>query len=521
MEKVDLTQRKSFVFRLFSFLSIIFFILALRGTLGGLTIWFSFIPLFYLLDQIPSPIRAFHWSWCVGLGSYLYLAFWLSQVTTVGYFLLCFMLAMYFGFFGFFYKKWMLQESFWAIPILACLWTSLEYLRGCGPLAFPWFVLGYSQHAHLSFLQMISWSGSFGLSFFIVWMNRALYEFFFYYKKSLKNRLLFLGIGCIFLVGVYSSGLVRLQQRSLYNQESPALSVALIQANIPQDEKWDPVQANFILKKYERMTLQIASQNPALILWPETAMPGDFKKSRKLQEKIKFLALETNSYMCLGGNDDLLDTSGVITNAAYLINPEGSLIDQYDKIHLVPFGEYVPLRKWMPWLGSFTLGDIDFSPGKTFKVFTNGFDPFSVVICFEDILPHHVRSFVKSGAHWLVNLSNDGWFGRSKAAEEHFNLARFSAIANGVSLVRSTNTGVSGIISPFGEIQKRIEDSFGNNIEVEGSKVYSVQTKKVKTFYQAYGDLFSQICLGIVIIFGLLKFIFRKTMKHKEIEYAA
>ncbi len=512
MEKVDLTQKKSFIFRLLTFLSIVLFILALRGFWSGCTIWISFIPLFYLLDHTSNPKRAFHWSWCIGLGVYLFLAFWLSQVTIVGYFLLCFMLAVYFGLFGCFYKKWGLQESFWAVPILACLWTSLEYIRSCGPLAFPWFVLGYSQHQHLLFLQVISWGGSFSLSFFIVWINRSLYEFFFYQKKSLKKRLLFLGLGCGFLVGIYGFGFLRLQQRSLYNQQSPVLPVAIIQANIPQDEKWDPVQANFILKKYEHMTLQVASQNPALILWPETAMPGDFKKSRKLQEKIRFFAHETGAYLCLGGNDDLLDTAGVITNAAYFINPEGSLVDQYDKIHLVPFGEYVPLRKWMPWLGSFTLGDIDFSPGKIFKVFTNGFAPFSVLICFEDILPGHVRLFVNAGAQWLVNLSNDGWFGRSKAAEEHFNLARFSAIANGVSLVRSTNTGVSGVISPFGEVQKKIEDLSGNNVEIEGSIVYPVQTKKIKTFYQLYGDLFSQICLGVVMIFGLLKFLFRNDL---------
>lgn len=497
-----------------SLLAVIFLILTLQNITGGFFAWFALLPFFYLLDKTSTAREAFVESWVIGFIVYSFSAFWLTQVTVVGFFLLASLLGFYFAIFGWLYKRWRLQENSYGILIVSALWVCIEYLRSIGPMAFPWFLLSYSQQSHLKLIQVMAVGGSFVLSFLIVWINRSAYEMIFYRQNSLKLRFCWVLIGALFLMASYFYGHQRLNQAVSYHAHTSHFNVALIQANIDQDEKWDPVQADFILRRYERLTLEMKKDEPKLIVWPETAIPGDLKMSRRIQQRIKALAKKTKAYLCLGGNDDQISSKGIITNAAFFINPEGRLIDQYDKTHLVPYGEYVPLRKWIPWLGTLTLGEIDFSPGNVFKVFEIENEKFSMVICFEDILAGHVRRFVKAGARWIVNLTNDAWFGFSKAAEEHLNLARFSAIANGVSMVRATNTGISAVISPYGEVMGKIQDISDHAIEVEGAETFSVPTQKIDTFYQKWGDLFSQICICVVTGFGF--FYILKNLKKKE-----
>jgi apolipoprotein N-acyltransferase len=372
-------------------------------------------------------------------------------------------------------------------------------------MGFPWFFLGYSQHVHLPLIQIASWGGIYSVSFLIIMINRALYELIFYSgsDRNILFRKLFIFVFSIGMItAVYIYGHFRLEKSSKKENDSiPHFKVALIQGNIAQEEKWNPIQARFILKKYENLTLNASTAKPDLIVWPETSLPSDLKMDKYLRTRIENLARRVNSYFLLGGNDDRLDSEGIVTNAAFLVSPQGKIIDQYDKVHLVPYGEYVPLRSWTPWVGKFTIGEIDFSPGKIFKVFRIGDVAFSSVICFEDILPFHVRKFVKAGARLMINVTNDAWFGKSQAAEEHLHLSRFSALANGVGLARATNTGISAFISPYGEILESVQDKNGNRVEVEGFAVRELFMESIETFYRKWGDVFSLACGVIVFIF--------------------
>ena len=367
-------------------------------------------------------------------------------------------------------------------------------------------------------MQITSFGGIQAVSFLIVWVNIAIYVLFF--SKEIKNVFLKIAVGLVTIVffsGTVLYGRERLKQSPEWFKENPKLKVSLIQGNIPQNEKWDEFYATAILRKYEKLTRQAAKQKPDLIVWPESSAPSNLKTDKILKKRIKNLAVQTRSYLIVGGNDDRLDTEGVVTNSAFLISPEGKLVGQYDKIHLVPFGEYVPLRKWIPLVANFTLGEIDFTPGGEYKIFGIKESKFSVIICFEDILQQHVRQFVKAGAQLMVNMTNDAWYGRSKAAEEHLNLARFTALANGVPMLRATNTGISAFISPYGEVLKELECD-GENLEIDGFIDLEMPFKSVETFYKKYGDVFSLFCGAVVLLFliiGDIKIIWANSLRRK------
>lgn len=498
-----------------SILSSFLLFLALENILGGVTAWIALIPLFYLLDQLETPRQTGYGCFLTGFIHYLSVASWLTQVTVGGYIAVSLILASNWALFGWLYKRWEMGKKTWGILAIACSWAFLEYLRSVGDLGFPWFFLGYSQVSHLAFIQSVSWGGIFVLSFLIVWVNGVLYEILFLKKKSLLRKWVLTGISLFFLSLNFLYGYFRLKHFSLGEILDP-IKIAVIQGNIPQGDKWDLDQEEWIVRRYARLTFQAAKDHPDLMVWPETALPANLKTDEHLQDEVMGLARKTGSFLLIGGSDDRYDTERVVTNAAFLIGPDGRLNDQYDKIHLVPGGEYVPFRTWFPWIANMTLGEIDFSRGNAYKVFKMGEWTFSAVICFEDIFPDQVRRFVRKGAHLMVNLTNDAWFGISSAAQEHLNLARFSAIANGVGMVRATNTGISAFISPVGEILETVRDSIGNELEVEGVAVREISLQTLPTFYQKYGDVFSWVCGCVVLIFGGFVFTKKRRSSHDQ-----
>ncbi|MBI1870418.1 MAG: apolipoprotein N-acyltransferase [Chlamydiae bacterium] len=457
--------------------------------------------MFYLSDRVKTPEKSCLWWTLTGLALYLASAAWLSQVTVIGTLLLSLILAFYFGVFGWFSKKICPSHPLGSILFLSSLWSFLEYLRTLGSLGFPWFFLGYSQSQHLPLIQMVSWGGESSLSFLIFFINRSLYEILFPKNLSISKKIV-LGFICIILVaGNYFYGMWRLAKAHSLESKGPVLKVTVVQGNIPQSEKWDIKEERSNFRRYTNLTLRAARSHPDLIVWPETALPGNLKTERHLQRKMSKLAHQVGAYLLVGGEDDRLYPQRVVTNTAFLLNSDGQIVGQYDKIHLVPCGEYVPLRKWIPWVANMTLGEIDFSGGQNFKVFEINGIHFSSVICFEDIFPGHVRKFILKGAELMINLTNDAWFGISRSAEEHLNLARFSSVANGVGLVRATNTGVSAFISPYGEILGKVQNKEGDTLEIEGFKSQEMRVERVKTLYAQYGDFFAWIYSLMVALF--------------------
>ncbi len=275
--------------------------------------------------------------------------------------------------------------------------------------------------------------------------------------------------------------------------------MGIVQGNIDQAIKWDPSYQEKTLNIYQNLTYKVAKPKLDLVIWPETAIP--FFLEANLQYKFSILGMlqKLDCYL-LGGGLGYSFKEGEVKyfNSAFLISPKEGIVGRYDKIHLVPFGEYVPLRGLLPFVEKMVEGASDFSPGKEIVTFSLPKGRFGVLICYETIFPNLVRRFVKKGADFLVNITNDAWFGNTSAPYQHASMAVFRAIENRVFIVRAANTGVSLIIEATGRISLE-----GGLFKPEILKGGLRKCQKT-TLYTQYGDIFAYICLGITMVFIVL-----------------
>ena len=264
-------------------------------------------------------------------------------------------------------------------------------------------------------------------------------------------------------------GFYRLNEK--HNTASVRISV--IQGNIPQELKWDSKAQDLIIEKYTALTKMAALESADLIIWPETSFPGFFEIDKDMTERVLSLAKEIKTPLLIGVNT-VKDEK--YSNSAALISPEGRMTDKYDKIHLVPFGEYVPFSNKFPALHKLVLGELgEFTPGKDFKIFKLKAG-FGVLICFEDIFPEISRKFVNSGAKFLIVITNDAWYGKSGAAYQHAANSVFRAVENRVPVVRCANTGVSCFIDSRGRIYDSVSEK-NSLLFITGYKTAVVNTK--------------------------------------------
>ncbi len=434
---------------LFSILSAILLIIAFPNFNLSYIIFIGFIPLFFAI-QNKTPEKAFLISFICGVLFYLGALYWIFHVTTVGLIVLCFYLALYFGIFGLFFNLFGFYRSGFTFIVIPIVWIFLEYIQSHLFTGFGWLLLGYSQYKNLPLIQIADFSGVYGVSFVIMMVNVAVYKLL---KKSFHEIII---AGLVF-VAILGYGMVRLNE----SKEDSLLKVSLIQGNIPQEVKWDPRATDGILNKYIALTKEASLDNPSLIIWPETSFPGFFGTDERLTNRVLDLAKDINIPILLGANTE---ESFKNFNSALLISGRGEVLDKYDKIHLVPFGEYVPLSDRFPMLHDLVFGELgEFAPGEEFTVFTlKSKDSteefkFGALICFEDIFPELAKSFVKNGVDFLVVITNDAWYGRSGAPYQHASCSVFRAIENRVSIVRCANTGYSCFIDSKGRIYDSVE----------------------------------------------------------------
>jgi apolipoprotein N-acyltransferase len=282
----------------------------------------------------------------------------------------------------------------------------------------------------------------------------------------------------------------------------------LVQGNIDQSIKWDESFQKETLKIYERLSSKVSEGKPDLIIWPETATPFFFQEASEYQPLILDIPERTKAFVLFGSPSYKIEKGKVNHyNSAYLASPAKELVGMYDKIHLVPFGEYVPLSNLLFFIGSLGEGIGNFKPGKEIFNFSLPQGKFGVLICFEIIFPDLCRRFVKDGADFLVTITNDAWFGRTSAPYQHFSMATFRAIENRVFIARAANTGISGFIDPSGRIVKQ------GGIFTEEAMNGMIRLSSEKTFYTLYGDVFAWICSGFAILF-LADALLQKPKKH-------
>lgn len=372
----------------------------------------------------------------------------------------------------------------------AALWAGLEYLRTFLLGGFPWNLLGYTQYRNLSVIQIASITGVYGVSFLLVLVNAAMALTVLCFRPGRRRPLLPVsGVGLL-LIGVALFGKGQMVSAETRRRE---IRVSVVQGNIEQDVKWDPGLRERTLDIYRRLTLN-GTRGSDLIVWPESAIPFFLREGGALTQQVLDLAQAVQSYLLVGSPDRVSNGGPRYYNSAFLISPEGKIIQKYDKIHLVPFGEYVPLKSVLFFVHKMATGIGDFSPGQAFTVFDMPEGRFGVLICFEGIFPDQVRRYVLEGADFLVNITNDAWFGESGAPYQHLSMATLRAVENGVYLVRAANTGISALVTPTGRILKQ------SDLFVETVFSGTVSPGSARTLYTRYGDWFAWVCGFISVV---------------------
>ncbi|MFH0791118.1 MAG: apolipoprotein N-acyltransferase [Candidatus Omnitrophota bacterium] len=491
----------------------------------GFLAWFGFIPLF-LAIQNKSQIKAFILAYFTGVIFWLGTIYWLIHVTLAGMLLLVLYLALYFGIFGLiihYITRYTLNIT--QVFFIPSIWVILEYLRSyMFILGFPWAILGYSQYLNLPVIQIADITGVFGVSFLVMMANVVVYEVMRYGLCVLRQKqkapfFIVKWLLPVVILGL-SLGYGFYKLRITHDAGRSALKVSVIQGNIPQELKWNDRYKNFIINRYLSLSIQAAKDSPDLIVWPEAALPVVLEEEPLFLEKIKSFNNKFNVPLVLGA---VTTRDNLYYNSAVLISKEGRFLNRYDKLHLVPFGEYIPLKKILPFLETIVpIGEIE--RGRDWTVFEleDSFDSqsasrsasvpvnplnrqtgkpkFSVLICFEDLFPELSREFIKRGADFLVNITNDAWYKKTSASYQHLQASVFRALENRVFLARASNTGISGFISPNGRIISLVHDQENKNIFISGYDTQNINPSDIKgSFYTRYGDIFIFVCLLFVL----------------------
>jgi apolipoprotein N-acyltransferase len=490
----------------------------------------ALVPLLIAILNV-GPRQAFVISWVSGVISFAFIFDWVFQVS--GYKIIHhFILGLYFGpFFGIFglaissIKKRHGCAS--AVSLAPFLWVSLEYIRSnMGFMAFPYAWLGYTQHEHPLIIQIASVAGAYGVSLLLAIFNSAVTAWvlnLLYRSKNLHLRpirpisnpwLVSLTAAATFLTFItISYGVVVLSAPT----KGKKLRVSVVQGNIEQAKKWDPKYAGFIMETYAELTRRAVRDKPDLIVWPEAATPRAFGQDQKrVYSQVRQIAEEAGTPLLLGISSNEKFSQNHIQriefrNSAFLFSPDPLVKhQQYHKVRLLPFGEYLPYRKTIPWSWIDVPKVESTTPGKEFTVFQCPTFRFSAPICWETLFPDLPREFVKSGAQFLVNITNEAWFGRSVGPQHYLISCVFRAVENRVYVVRCANTGISCFIDPYGRVVDRVKDDKGQDIFVRGVLTESVIPMESNTVYTRYGDWLIWICVGVSLIFTIIGFLSRK-----------
>jgi len=420
-----------------------------------------------------------------------------------------------------------LRRMAWA-PLCAIIWVGLEAVRARLLTGFPWNSLGVSQFEILPLVQIASVTGVPGISFLVTWCSVALVSAGWLITKEPAARRLWTGelfLPAAVLAATWIWGASELWHK-IDQKPRTTLKAALIQPSIPQELIWDAQKDTNRFARLLQQSESAAAAKPNLLVWPESAIPAMLRYDEFVLRAVTNFAVKHQIWM-LVGSDDAIRQAGAnapdqicFYNSAFLVSPDGRIVSQYSKQHLVIFGEYVPLERWIPFLkkltpigGSFTAGES--STPFEFEVLPENATAMSqthqkikagVLICFEDVFADLARKAAENGLDFLVNLTNDGWFQESAAQWQHAANAAFRAVETGRPLVRCTNNGLTCWVDAAGRIMDVFYDE-KSDIHGEGFMIISIPLTEPShgpiTFFGRHGDWFGLLCLFVTVCFAI------------------
>jgi apolipoprotein N-acyltransferase len=468
----------------------------------GFLAWFALMPLLASLHHAQNNSQALGFGLISGIFFFFCSIHWLAHVSTLGWLIVALMESVYIMVFAWLAYVGIKSRSPVVLKVLwiALVWTLTEFLRSEMPVfGFGWNLLAYSQSFYVPLIQFANVLGAYGLGFLIALVNASFFYAWFA-RTNWKTALGLLVVAVFVLTGLWSYGNMTLA-KSLNPDEY--LRVSIVQGNIPQSVKWELMAKEKILEIHEKLTQLAALEQSDLIIWPEAAFPGYF--NRDLQaERISRLAEEVQTPLLLGGLD--WESERESYNSAYFLNKDGTSGQRYDKLRLVPFGEYIPLKFIFGGLKPIAdaLGISDFNAGASPVIFRWAREnwPFGVLICFEDTFADLARDLTDRDAKFLVVITNDAWFGKTSAPFQHLQASIFRAIENGVPVVRAANTGVSAFVSYQGRVLATVKDAKGEETFVMGQKTLDLPLVTGRTLFRQGGYLFPCFAAGLFFVLG-------------------
>lgn len=494
--------------------------------------WVALVPLFLVLSRV-GYLKAFLAGLLTGLilcGLHVH---WLNTVTgfpIAAYFAIIFYGASFFALFGLCFSIVVKRTSVPKVVFAPFLWVAFEYLRSnLSFLAVPWVLLGQSQYANIPIIQIASLASVYGISFVIVFVNAAVADVIIWLfgrygineerRSSPAVPVVSLIGGLVLLISAHLWGAY--QVKAVDSRTTSILKASLVQGNIPQHKKWNIEEKKNILDHYAKLTMEASKEGPDLIVWPETATPASLKED----ELVKLSVTETVRHSGIPLLTGSSSTGKIVVegrkmkrdfNSALLLDKSGQIVSTYSKIRLLPFGEYVPFEGSFPWPRWLVPISGICVPGDNPTVFEFPRGKFGVVICWEVLFPRLFRTFVQGGSEFMLNLTNEAWFGETEASRQILAMSVFRAVENRVSLLRCANTGITCLIDPAGRIRSRVIDERGNEIMVTGILTVNVPRQGDVPFYSKYGDIFAIICAigaSVITVMALLPLEMRRYLK--------
>lgn len=460
--------------------------------------WIALIPLLTALEGT-TPRAAFRLGFVCGLTAYAIILYWLNiviiryghlpwAVSIPLYLMLVAWLALFYGLAALIarFGEFNSVKSALTLPVA---WVAFDFMRSFLLTGFPWAMLGHSQYRTLPLIQIADITGVHGVTLLIVLANVVLYRVLRALSGSevpypVKSALILV----VLFIATIVYGFNQLNKPESHSV--PPIRVALIQGNIDQDVKWSRAFQAKTVDIYDRLSREAAKGGIDLVIWPESAVPFFFQDEPVYAERIRSLARELNATLLIGSPaHELRNGKSTFLNSAFVIAPNGETVGRSDKMHLVPFGEFVPLGRFFPFISKLVVGIGDFSPGERITPLDAGTTETGTLICYEGIFPELAREYVRAGARILVNITNDAWFGRSSAPYQHLSIAAFRTVETRTPMLRAANTGVTAIIDQNGHIRTM------TGLFMEEYRTGEIRPGSADSLYLKIGDTPAWLCV--------------------------